>query len=67
MTLPVQWGSGLRAAPLQHIHHIYCVDCEYDARRGNRPEVVCMVVHDLRTGETHRYWQDELRNMTRAP
>ena len=62
-TLP-KWGNGLRAVPFKYIN---CVDFEYDAGRGNAPEPVCMVVRDLRSGETRRYWQDELRRMQRAP
>jgi DNA polymerase-1 len=64
MGVPSKWGSGLRAAPLRYIN---CVDFEYDGGRGNQPGPVCMVVGELRSGETRRYWQDQLRKMTHAP
>jgi DNA polymerase-1 len=57
-------GGGLRAVPFKYIH---CVDFEFQAGRGNRPEVVCMVVHEVRGGVTRRYWQDELYLMKQAP
>jgi DNA polymerase-1 len=57
-------GGGLPAVPFRFIN---CVDFEFRAGRGNRPEVVCMVVHEVRSGETRRYWQDELHKMSRAP
>jgi DNA polymerase I len=56
--------DGLSAVPFR------CVNCpgfEYRGGRGNRPEVVCMVVRELRSDETRRYWQDELHKMSRAP
>ena len=43
--------------------HVIVVDFEYSARDGNRPEVVCMVAKDLKTGEAWRLFQDELRSM----
>ena len=60
----LQTGDGLRAVPIKHI---FCPDFEYQQRRGNPPHVVCMAVHEPRTGITRRYWQDELRQMKRAP
>jgi hypothetical protein len=57
-------GGGLSAVPFKYIHY---VDFEFQAGRGNRPEVVCMVVREARSGETRRYWQDELHQMPRAP
>jgi hypothetical protein len=57
-------GGGLRAVPFRFIN---CVDFEFRAGRGNRPEVVCMVVHEVRSGETRRYWKDEIHKMPRAP
>ncbi|WP_338822496.1 DNA polymerase [Bradyrhizobium septentrionale] len=57
-------GNGLRAIPFKHI---YCADFEFQAGRGNRPKVVCLVVHEVRSRETRSYWQDELYRMPTAP
>ncbi len=57
-------GGGLEAVPFKYIN---CVDTEFRSIGGNRPDTVCLVVRELRSGETRRYWQDELRNMSRAP
>jgi DNA polymerase-1 len=42
-------------------------DFEFRSIDGNRPEVVCMVVKDARSGTVKRYWQDELRKLDRPP
>jgi DNA polymerase-1 len=57
-------GGGLRAVPCKFINY---PDFEFQTGRGNRPEVVCMVVREVRSGETRRYWHDELHKMSRAP
>src|SRR5262245_44195222 len=36
------------------------VDFEFIATPGDRPVPVCMVAHELRTGETWRLWHDQL-------
>lgn len=49
---------------------IYLVDCEFHpahGREGNWPVPVCMVVREWPSGETWRYWQDEIYNMPSAP
>ena len=46
---------------------ISLVDCEFRSLDGNRPEPVCMVVKDLRSGVLKKYWQDDLRKLDRAP
>lgn len=49
---------------------ICLVDFEFHpahCREGNTPVPVCMVVRNLLTGKTHKYWQDELSLMTCAP
>jgi hypothetical protein len=35
-------------------------DFEFIAAPGERPDVVCMVFHDLSTGQTTRLWRDQL-------
>jgi len=37
-------------------------DFEFISVPGERPDVVCMVFHDLRTGQTTRLWRDQLTN-----
>lgn len=56
--------DGPWAVPFRYVNY---PDFEYRGSRGNPPEVVCMVVHEARSGVTRRYWQDELHKMSRAP
>jgi DNA polymerase-1 len=35
-------------------------DFEFVARPGEHPDVVCLVAHELRSGQTLRLWRDEL-------
>jgi hypothetical protein len=37
-------------------------DFEFIPAPGERPDVVCMVFHDLSTGQTTRLWRDQLSN-----
>ena len=46
---------------------IYAVDFEFYGDDGENPQVVCMVVQDLRTGDISRYWRDELLEMKTPP
>jgi DNA polymerase-1 len=46
---------------------IVAVDFEFSAPDGERPQVVCLVARELRTGQTWRYFQDELRGMSQPP
>jgi DNA polymerase family A len=39
---------------------IWLHDFEFVARPGERPDVVCLVAHELRSGRTLRLWRDEL-------
>ncbi len=39
---------------------IWLGDFEFVARPGERPEVVCLVAHELRSGRTLGLWRDEL-------
>jgi hypothetical protein len=39
---------------------IWLVDFEFVARPGERPDVVCLVAHELRSGRTLRLWRDEI-------
>ena len=46
---------------------IYSIDFEYCGSDGEIPNVVCMVVQDLRSGEVSRHWQDDLQKMKTPP
>jgi DNA polymerase-1 len=47
--------------------HITLVDFEFRALSGNRPEPVCMVVKDYRSGCVRRYWRDDLLTLRGCP
>ena len=46
---------------------IYGLDFEYFGTDGEKPNIVCMVVQDLRSGDVSRYWQDDLSTMSTPP
>lgn len=46
---------------------IYAIDFEYFGSDGEIPNIVCMVVQDLRSGEVSRHWQDDLQKMKTPP
>jgi hypothetical protein len=56
--------------PADFADGIHLVDFEFhplNNRDGNPPKPVCMVVREWPSGNTKRYWQDELHHMTTAP
>jgi hypothetical protein len=38
---------------------IWCADFEYSAGTGCRPDPVCLVAHEMRSGRTLRLWRDQ--------
>ena len=46
---------------------IWLVDFEYYAPDGERPEPLCMVAREWRTGSTVRLWREELMALSKAP
>ncbi len=46
---------------------IWAVDFEFQAPDGERPEPVCMVARELRSGRLLRFWRDELLALSRPP
>ena len=40
---------------------IWLHDFEFVSQPGERPDVVCLIAHELRSGRTLRLWRDELR------
>jgi len=47
--------------------HVWLVDFEFAAPPGERPDPVCLVGRELRSGRTLRIWQDRLRELPHAP
>ena len=39
---------------------IWPFDFEFISRPGDRPDVVCLVARELRSGQTFRLWRNEL-------
>lgn len=46
---------------------VWLADFEFSAPPGERPVPVCLVARELRTGQTVRLWQDELRGSRLPP
>ena len=46
---------------------IYAIDFEFFGQNGENPNVVCMVMQDLRTGRIDHYWRDQLSAMLIPP
>ncbi len=46
---------------------VWCVDFEFSALQGNRPQPVCMVAMELRSGHAIRLWQDDLKQSQAPP
>ncbi len=49
--------------PLSHYRDIWLVDFEFrplGGREGSRPDVVCLVAHELRSGRTIRLRKEQL-------
>lgn len=46
---------------------VWCVDFEFGAPVGGRPEPRCMVARESRSGRTHRVWAEELAAMPAPP
>lgn len=55
------------AGQLDAFARVSLVDFEFRALNGSRPDVVCMVVRDYRSGEVRRYWRDEIANLRECP
>lgn len=46
---------------------IYAIDFEFFGQDGENPNVVCMVMQDLRSGRIDHYWRDELTALLVPP
>jgi DNA polymerase-1 len=45
---------------LDYFREIWLADFEFVAKDGERPDVVCLVCHELRSRRTQRLWRDQL-------
>ncbi len=52
---------------MDSFREIWAVDFEFSAPPGEHPDPVCVVAKELRSGRTHRYWQDELKSLPTPP
>jgi hypothetical protein len=52
---------------LRHFPEVWLCDFEFREPDGERPEPVCMVAREWRTGRTIREWADRLASMSRPP
>ena len=46
---------------------IYAIDFEYCGADGEIPNIVCMVIQNLRSGGVSRCWRDDLSEMRTPP
>ena len=46
---------------------VWIVDTEFVAAPGERPDPVCLIAKELRSGRTVRLWRDELRKLSEPP
>jgi hypothetical protein len=52
---------------LDHYRDIWLVDTEFSQPPGERPDPICLVARELRSGQTIRLWQDELARREVSP
>ena len=55
-------GTGLDA-----YREIWLIDFEFSAPSGERPDPVCLVAREFRSGQTFRLWQDKLKSHRTPP
>ncbi len=56
--------AGLDRLPFRRI---WAADFEFGAQAGERPDPVCLVARELRSGQVIRWWQDDLRRHQTPP
>ncbi len=52
---------------LSDFRTITLIDFEFSAPDGERPVPICLVAHEVHTGQTLRVWEDQLRRSTCPP
>ncbi len=60
MTDPIAWLLSLYSEVWLH-------DFEFISKPGERPDVVCLAAHELRSGQTLRLWRDDIDKLGRQP
>ena len=58
-------GGGLAA--LSSFSEIWFADFEFQAAPGERPQPVCLVAREMRSGRLIRVWRDQLMSLRRPP
>ena len=46
---------------------IWMIDFEFNGGSGEKPDPLCLVAHELQSGQTLTFWRDELRQMQSPP
>ncbi len=57
----------LKPSYLSHFNKIWLCDFEFGSKPGERPEPVCLVAHEVRSGKRVRIFQDELVQLKSPP
>jgi DNA polymerase-1 len=57
----------MRPTALDHFADVWCVDFEFHAPPGARPEPICAVATDARSGQTYRLWAEDLARLSAPP
>lgn len=52
---------------LHTFHEVWLCDFEFSSPPGGRPQPLCLVAREFRTGRTIRIWVDDLRRMADPP
>jgi hypothetical protein len=50
-----------------NFNHVVGLDFEFSAKPGERPEPICLVVGNMETGKTEKFWEDDLRGLKMPP
>ena len=53
--------------PLGGFGEIWCVDFEFRSLPGEQPNPICLAAKEIRSGQTLRIWEDELRSQKTPP
>jgi hypothetical protein len=46
-----------------HYREVVVLDFEFTQPDGERPEPLCLVASELKSGRVHLYWRDDLRQL----
>lgn len=57
----------MNSLDLTQFREVWAVDFEFIAQPGERPDPVCLIAHELRTGKQIRMFQEELRRLKSPP